>query len=838
MSEMHKSSILILFLILLVLNSIAQPAYVDSTFNKGSSTPGVFATTFYGKDEEATMIVAQKDEKIVMVGPSPGPSGRNFSFVRINPDGTLDEHFAEQGKGTFAVSDSTHDIPESVAIDAEGRILIGGYMDAYTTNLPVIIRLTSEGIIDKTFGKDGVYIPDFTPKTMRGIHTLKRQGDKILAVGSYVDIVNTFTTETTTIVFRLNEDGTHDKSFGDLGYTALEGMSCFKVDVSERGIALGGSYSYLYKASSILNPVVAMLRPDGTLDKEFGVEGYFKGDFVEPEIISAIAFQKDGNLVTLGDVAGQSVIMRLTASGKIDSEFAYDGRFINPVGFSEKGKSIFALPNGNILAVIEATFYEGNFNSQRLRLVKLDENGGSEQWGYDKVTDFSLSITTSILTSDYKLICARANQLDFSVVKVKTKYTQFIWFDELPRLTLNSGSVELSASSTLDFPVHFRSDNRAVAEVKGQKLFVTGAGSAVITAYVEENIDYEGASQSQIITVTVPAEFLVGKGFTGTKKVQTYSVVPYNDAYSYEWSYSGEGVFLIRMEKDSINSINVYFSDDASDGDLICFVFDDAGLKTQLRKEIHVIKGGVDGNVGETACPESYGLCHATYINAFRINTLKSESSGCQGTGYSDFTESGLTTELYLGNVYTAEFEIGSILQSGKYVGIWIDYNNDGDFEDEDEFVNASFGEDSVLSIKPLVIKSSKEFAGNRRLRVRCRTTGHFTSSDACMLAGETGETEDYMIKLIPQDALEAPEIITPNEDGLNDYFVIRGINDKAGNRLDIFDKWGEIKYSAENYVNDWSGKTNAGEQISEGTYYYVFKNGHNVLKGFVEVKY
>lgn len=140
--------------------------------------------------------------------------------------------------------------------------------------------------------------------------------------------------------------------------------------------------------------------------------------------------------------------------------------------------------------------------------------------------------------------------------------------------------------------------------------------------------------------------------------------------------------------------------------------------------------------------------------------------------------------------------------------------------------------------MKPIIIKSSKEYAGNRRLRVRCRTNGRFTSSDACILSGEAGETEDYMVTLKVQDALEAPEIITPNDDGLNDYFVIRGVNDKSDNKLDVFDKWGDIKYSRNNYLNDWNGKSINGDQLTEGTYYYVFKNGANVLKGFVEVKY
>lgn len=840
--NMRNCTCLFFFSILFCLKSIAQPGFEDSSFAVKSTSPGIFETRFYGKEEEARMIIAQPDEKIIMVGASlNGSKGHDFTFVRINPDGTLDESFASKGKGIYTVSDSTDDYPETVAIDKAGRILIGGYFKASGATLPVIIRLTPNGNIDKTFAKEGKFFPDLTAKKMTSIHTLKRQGDKILAVGSYLDSLDMFITDHTTVVFRLNEDGTQDRTFGSKGLTILKGVACFQIALNETSIALGGSYPMPVKTSSATNPAIVMLKSDGAINTEFGNKGFYQRTVVAEEMISDLAFQKDGKLVTVGQVRDQSVIMRLSPFGKVDSSFASTGRLINNFALKEKGKSIFVLPNGNILATIEATYSDGNFTSQRLRLVKLNEKGQTGSYGYDQISNFSTSLNNSILTSDYNLICARATGYDFSVIKVKTKITQSIRFTDLPKLKITSENPRLVAYSSLKLPVLFKSNNVNVAETKDTLLIITGAGAVTITAYVEGNIDYEGAKANQAIIISPAAEFLVGKNYTSAKKVQTYAVVPYNDEYSYEWSYLGENAFMINnnQSSDSANKVNIYFSEDAVGGLISCRVYDKQGLlKASLRKEIQVVEDATDGNIRENSCPKSFALCYATHINSFRINTLQSDSSGCQGTGYTDFTESGRTTDLFLGNVYTADFEIGSIGKSSKYVGIWIDYNNDGDFDEADEFVNASFGEDSLFSMKPIIIKGSKEYAGSRRLRVRCRTNGRFTSSDACILSGEAGETEDYMITLKVQDALEAPEIITPNDDGKNDYFVIRGVNDKSDNKLEVFDKWGDIKYSRFNYLNDWNGKLNNGDQITEGTYYYVFKNGANVLKGFVEVKY
>ncbi|MBO9701417.1 MAG: gliding motility-associated C-terminal domain-containing protein [Sporocytophaga sp.] len=840
---MHKSSFLTLFYFLIVFYSIAQPATIDSSFNKAGSPPGIFQTRFYGKEEEARMIIAQPDEKVVMVGASlNGSKGHDFTFVRIKPDGTLDESFASKGKGIFSVSDTTDDYPEAVAIDKAGRILIGGYFKASGTTLPVIIRLTQDGNIDKTFGKEGKLFPDLTTKKkMTSIHSLKRQGDKILAVGSYVDSIYLYINGPTTVVFRLNDDGTIDRTFGSKGITILDDVACYQIALNETSIALGGSYPMPLKTESVTNPIVAMLKSDGTINTTFGDKGFYQRTVVAEEMIADMAFQKDGKLVTVGQVRDQSVIMRLNSNGKIDSTFATAGRLVNLIALKEKGKSIFVLPNGKILATIEAEYSDGNFTSQRLRLVKLSEKGEIESFGYDQISNFSTSLNNSVLTSDYNLICARATGYDFSVVKVKTKIMPSIRFLDLPKLNIASANTPLVAYASFNLPVLFKSSDVNVAETKDTLLIITGAGPVTITAYVEASIDYEVAKANQAIIVSPAAEFLVGKNYTSTKKVQTYAVIPYNGEYSYEWSYSGENAYLLNNNQisDSTNKVNIYFSDDAVEGTLTCRIYDKQGLvKAILRKEIKVVEDATDGNIRENVCPKSFALCYATHINSFRINTLKSDSSGCQGTGYTDFTESGRTTDLFLGNVYTADFEISAIGKSSKYVGIWIDYNNDGDFDEADEFVNATFGEDSLVSMKPIIIKNSKEYAGSRRLRVRCRTNGRFTSSDACILSGEAGETEDYMVTLKVEDALEAPEIITPNEDGKNDYFVIRGVNDKADNRLDIFDKWGDIKYSCANYLNNWNGKTNTGAQVTEGTYYYVFKNGANVLKGFVEVKY
>ena len=77
-----------------------------------------------------------------------------------------------------------------------------------------------------------------------------------------------------------------------------------------------------------------------------------------------------------------------------------------------------------------------------------------------------------------------------------------------------------------------------------------------------------------------------------------------------------------------------------------------------------------------------------------------------------------------------------------------------------------------------------------------------------------------YEIQIV-NDSLTFPNIITPNGDGHNDYFVIKGL-EKGGyptNNLSIFNRWGKKIYDKNNYTNDFDGNG-----LPDGVYYYIFK--------------
>ena len=85
------------------------------------------------------------------------------------------------------------------------------------------------------------------------------------------------------------------------------------------------------------------------------------------------------------------------------------------------------------------------------------------------------------------------------------------------------------------------------------------------------------------------------------------------------------------------------------------------------------------------------------------------------------------------------------------------------------------------------------------------------------------------------------PEGFSPNGDGINDDFVIRGISNFPDNKFDIFNRWGNKVFEANPYKSTWDGKATkgirvGGDELPVGTYFYILDlgDGTPVYKGTI----
>jgi gliding motility-associated-like protein len=77
--------------------------------------------------------------------------------------------------------------------------------------------------------------------------------------------------------------------------------------------------------------------------------------------------------------------------------------------------------------------------------------------------------------------------------------------------------------------------------------------------------------------------------------------------------------------------------------------------------------------------------------------------------------------------------------------------------------------------------------------------------------------------KVWVQCPIENINIFTPNNDGINDFFVPINLNQYPNPHVLIFNRWGKLVYENLNYQNDWIGTHyKSGQELKEGIYYYI----------------
>jgi gliding motility-associated-like protein len=95
-----------------------------------------------------------------------------------------------------------------------------------------------------------------------------------------------------------------------------------------------------------------------------------------------------------------------------------------------------------------------------------------------------------------------------------------------------------------------------------------------------------------------------------------------------------------------------------------------------------------------------------------------------------------------------------------------------------------------------------------------------------------SGNCEAFSDVKITVFDLFIPNVITPNGDGKNDFFVINALIDQTIRPVEliVMNRWGVVEYRNTDYSNNWDGKTNKGEDLENDTYMYIvrFKDGMN----------
>jgi gliding motility-associated-like protein/uncharacterized repeat protein (TIGR01451 family) len=128
------------------------------------------------------------------------------------------------------------------------------------------------------------------------------------------------------------------------------------------------------------------------------------------------------------------------------------------------------------------------------------------------------------------------------------------------------------------------------------------------------------------------------------------------------------------------------------------------------------------------------------------------------------------------------------------------------------------------------------------KITVTVLATGDY--SNTATISGDQVDDDTInntsLIETHPTD-FNIPEGFSPDADGINDVYVIRGIDSYPDNIFTVFNRWGGKVFDAKPYINTWDGKATkgikmGGDELPVGTYFYVLDlgDGSAIHKGTI----
>mgnify|MGYP003691546221 FL=1 len=95
--------------------------------------------------------------------------------------GDLDTSFSADGVGT--ASGESGGVGQSVAVQSDGKVVVAGYALVGGNYDVAVVRYTSSGALDSTFGTGGIVTVDVGSKTNKGYGVAIQSDGKIVVVG-------------------------------------------------------------------------------------------------------------------------------------------------------------------------------------------------------------------------------------------------------------------------------------------------------------------------------------------------------------------------------------------------------------------------------------------------------------------------------------------------------------------------------------------------------------------------------------------------------------------------------------------------------------------------------
>lgn len=299
----------------------AQDGSLDLSFD----TDGKVMASIGTFDDAAKGIVALDNGKILIAGHSYTANSYDFAVMQFLEDGSIDSSFSVYGYTTFGIN-TNEDRANCLAVQPDGKILVGGFTNDGLGDLMMVVRLLPTGEPDLSFGTNAAAIVPGNPN--QRVESLVLQGDgKIVLTGGSSGSGNN-----DLIMVRLNADGSLDNTFSTDGIVVTPVSANlddygYSVKLQPDGKILVGGFSF---DNTNANFLIARYNTDGSLDNTFDGDGIVTagifGSFNEYGY--ALDVQPDGKILLAGYIDNSYydfIIIRINSDGNLDLSWGNSG---------------------------------------------------------------------------------------------------------------------------------------------------------------------------------------------------------------------------------------------------------------------------------------------------------------------------------------------------------------------------------------------------------------------------------------------------------------------------------------------------------------------------------
>ncbi|HUR97099.1 MAG TPA: FG-GAP-like repeat-containing protein [Pyrinomonadaceae bacterium] len=304
-------------------------------------------------NEMATSVVIQSDGKIVVSGSVQlGSAGWDFGVVRLNTNGTLDTTY-NNPVGKVKVNFGGDDFANDMLIQPDDKVVIVGSARPTPNKDLAIIRLTTTGTRDGTFvgAAGGVFI-DIGPGNEDEAFGVARQSDGSLIIAGRTAGQ---TGGGDFCLVRMTSAGAIDTTFG-FGGAAItpvgsQNDSAYSVAVQSDGKIVAGGIA---NSGSFDEAAFVRYTTGGQPDPTFDGDGKVTYDVraSASDVIRSVLIQADGKIIGVGASGGSYILVRLTTTGALDPSFGTGGKAIQNIAPDSSGAHRAILqPDGKIVAV-------------------------------------------------------------------------------------------------------------------------------------------------------------------------------------------------------------------------------------------------------------------------------------------------------------------------------------------------------------------------------------------------------------------------------------------------------------------------------------------------------